>query len=111
MNKALSARRREKDVFKLRSANYKVDQTEQNATYHVDFIGKDDETQDQPIRHMRRGNGSSTFTCLISTLTKVRQLVFSIASTTPILTSSRLYIMQFRLSLPRRYQPDLDSHV
>lgn len=39
MNKALSARRKEKDIFKLRSADYKVEQTEQNATYHVDFFG------------------------------------------------------------------------
>jgi hypothetical protein len=39
MNKALSARRREKDVFKLRSANYKVEQTDQSATYHIDFFG------------------------------------------------------------------------
>lgn len=39
MNKVLSARRREKDIFKLRSANYNVEQTEQNATYHVDFMG------------------------------------------------------------------------
>lgn len=58
MSKALSARRREKDIFKLRSANYKVEQTEQNATYHVDFIGKDDETQDRLILHMKRENGS-----------------------------------------------------
>ena len=40
INKALSARRKEKDIFKLKSANYKVEQTEQNATYHVDFFGK-----------------------------------------------------------------------
>jgi hypothetical protein len=39
MNKALSARRREKDIFKLRSASYKVEQTEQSTTYHVDFLG------------------------------------------------------------------------
>lgn len=57
MNKALSARRREKDIFKLRSANYRVEQTEQNATYHVDFVGKNREMQDLPIRRMRRGNG------------------------------------------------------
>ena len=57
MNKALSARRREKDIFKLRSANYKVEQTEQNATYHVDFIGTYGKTQDRPTRRMRRANG------------------------------------------------------
>lgn len=57
MNKALSARRREKDIFKLRSANYKVEQTEQNATYHVDFIGTYGKTQDRPTRRTRRANG------------------------------------------------------
>lgn len=39
MNKALSLRRKEKDIFKLRSANYEVTQTEQASTYHVSFLG------------------------------------------------------------------------
>jgi len=39
MNKVLSLRRKEKDIFKLRSANYEVTQTEQTSTYHVYFTG------------------------------------------------------------------------
>jgi len=38
-NKALSLRRREKDIFKLRSANYEVVETEQPSTYQVSFKG------------------------------------------------------------------------
>ena len=34
-NKTLSIRRKEKDVFKLRSAEYNVTATEQNSTYNV----------------------------------------------------------------------------
>ena len=40
MNKTLSIRRKEKDIFKLRSANYEVSETEQHSTYHVEFTGK-----------------------------------------------------------------------
>lgn len=35
MNKTLSLRRKEKDIFKLRSADYQVTETEQQATYHI----------------------------------------------------------------------------
>lgn len=35
VNKALSARRREKDIFKLRNANVKVVQTEKESTYEI----------------------------------------------------------------------------
>lgn len=57
MNKALSARRREKDIFKLRSANYRVEQTEQNATYHVDFMGISTIIKGLSIHPMRRDIG------------------------------------------------------
>jgi hypothetical protein len=38
-NRSLSLRRKEKDIFKLSSANYKVVGTEQASTYNIDFTG------------------------------------------------------------------------
>lgn len=38
-NRSLSLRRKEKDIFKLSSANYKVVATEQASTYNIEFTG------------------------------------------------------------------------
>lgn len=38
-NKAMSMRRKEKDIFKLRSAEYKVVAMEQDSTFNVEFKG------------------------------------------------------------------------
>ena len=110
-NKTLSLRRREKDIFKLRSANYEVVEAEQPSTYQVTFKGTTFSTQDQSTRLTKRANGASISTCPTNTLTRVPRLVFSIKSTTPISTMGKLAMIQFGNCLPRRYQPDLDADV
>lgn len=77
MNKALSIRRREKDIFKLRSADYQVTETDQQSTYHVEFKGNQLNMQVPRTQRMKKASGPSIFTYLKSTLIKAPQLVFS----------------------------------
>jgi hypothetical protein len=56
-NKTLSIRRKEKDVFKLKSADYNVVAMEQASTYTVEFKGSLAVTQARPTPHTRRGSG------------------------------------------------------
>jgi hypothetical protein len=64
-----------------------VEQTEQNATYHVDFMGKQINIQDLQIPPMRRDIGLLISIFQKNTPIRVHQSVFSTKFTIPTLTS------------------------
>lgn len=110
-NKTLSIRRKEKDVFKLRSSNYEVEETEQASTYHVQFNGNYWTSQGRRGHRMRRDDGASTSTCLKSTLTRVPLWDFSTKFTTPTLTTGICVIIKLRHGVSGCDKPDLDADV
>ena len=64
-----------------------MEQTEQNGTYHVDFMGKQINIQDLKIPPMRRGIGLLISIFQKNTPIRAHQSVFSTKSTIPTLTS------------------------
>lgn len=91
MNKALSIRRREKDIFKLRSADYQVTETDQLSTYHVEFKGTSIAIKVPKIQLMKKASGPSTSTSPKSTPTKVLLSAFSTKYSIPTSTTGKYY--------------------
>ena len=83
MNKTLSLRRKEKDIFKLRSANYQVIETEQQSTYHVEFLGTHSLMKGPKELHMKKASGPSICIYLRNIHIRVLLLASSIKFSIP----------------------------
>ena len=57
-SKSMAMRRKEKDIFKLRSAGYDVVETEQTSTWNVEFKGLKWTRQDPRTLHMSTASGA-----------------------------------------------------
>ena len=56
-SKSMAIRRKEKDIFKLRSAGHKVLETEQHSTWNIEFCGTPTLMQALRTRLTRRASG------------------------------------------------------
>lgn len=110
-NKAAMLKRKEKDIFKLRCSKHKIEPSESDSTYQIEFCGTPSLTQALKIPPINLESGGSTSICPTTTPTRAHPSASSIKYTIPTSTIGTAPLTQFWLSVPRCDQPDLDSDV